>query len=150
MPANGEYGGKCPYCGKEADQLNNHVRMKSDADHGEQGAYPTEWDKESLRIDRTRQTDTDGSQSDADEPDPRAGSTQDRAGDVYLPGEDGEQDDGGGSDPADLFEDTEADAREYECGNCGHPLPYLGGEEREDGGMKCPECGERLFWSMMK
>lgn len=44
-------------------------------------------------------------------------------------------------------EDTEDDARDYQCGNCGHGLEYLGGDDRDGGGKACPECGERLYWS---
>lgn len=43
------------------------------------------------------------------------------------------------------FDDIEP--REYECGNCEEPLPYLGGDDRDGGGKECPECGERIWWS---
>jgi DNA-directed RNA polymerase subunit RPC12/RpoP len=54
-------------------------------------------------------------------------------------------------DVTDEVEDEEADSRyPYQCGNCGHGLEYLGGDDREAGGKKCPECDERLFWSKVE
>lgn len=150
MASDSQHGGECPYCGESPQHLNNHVRMKSGGPHGPQGQYPENWDKENRRIDETlsaesTQTDEDGSES--------AGESA-GANDLLDSGGSHEQSSGDESDdatdPSDLFEDLADDAREYECGECGEPLPYLGGKDREDGGKECPECGERLFWSMIE
>lgn len=34
----------CPICGKPVGQVNNHVRMSDDDDHGPQAMYPENWD----------------------------------------------------------------------------------------------------------
>lgn len=137
---------ECPYCGKDTGQVNNHIRMKNDDQHGDQGSYPEEWDRENReRTDAPDQgDDLDlGEQGDGD----------DQGGDD-LPGEGGDLQLGEQGDDDELeeidFGDTTAEAREYECGNCGEPLAYLGGDDREGGGKECPECGERIFWSMVE
>lgn len=148
------------FCGEETGHLNNHVRMSSGGDHGPQGEYPEGWDVENPEANVQDEEDrgaashpadeptgeearaASGSPSDEDEPDVEDG--------IRL---DPESDPGEGDPDAQLeqllFGDTDADASEYECGNCETPLEYLGGDDAEDGGKECGECGERLFWSMM-
>lgn len=50
-------------------------------------------------------------------------------------------------DPEALDLEDDDDAKDYNCGNCGGPVEYLGGEDVRGGGKKCPNCGERLLWS---
>lgn len=142
----------CPYCGKHSGQINNHVRMSKGDGHGSTGEYPDDWD----RHDHQRNgADPEPDQA-AETVDPHG---DDPPGDLNPGGseitvEQGDDLDPGEPDQSEReqlgFADDMSEKREYECGNCGEPLSYLGGDDREEGGKECPECGERLFWSMME
>lgn len=49
-----------------------------------------------------------------------------------------DQGDGADDETAELELD-DPEPKEYECGNCDHPVEYLQ--------KRCSECGERLLWS---
>lgn len=139
----------CPICDGETNHRNNHVRMSSGDGHGPQGTYPDGYDKE------TGELVEGGNDPDDVEADGGADAQGDEldAGDVGLDDDGDEGDDGDlgeSNDPDDLLDDEAADSSEYNCGNCGHGLDYLGGADRDGGGKECPECGERLYWSMVE
>jgi len=136
----------CPICDESTGHLNNHMRMSA-GDHGEQGTYPEAWDKstssfaegggDSPRDRPENRTDTESLLSETPGVDPDVDDS-------------GQLDEQGGDQLADLeFGDNMSDTRDYECGNCGEPVEYLGGEDAEEGGKQCPACGERLFWSQL-
>lgn len=132
----------CPICNSDTGHLNNHVRM-SEGEHGEQGEYPEGWDKSAGEV--LDRTDPGGEGGEGGE----QSNGQDDGHDLHL-GNDDLGDNQGGDDLDTLtFGDSESDTRDYECGNCEEPLAYLGGDDREGGGKECPNCGERLYWSMM-
>jgi len=107
--------------------------------------------------------DTEPDAGEVDDPDDEPAEVD--AGDVV------EQDDDPDDDPDDHAEpfedeDTEVDGdpdageldddladddggKEYNCGNCGREVDYLGGDDRDGGGKECPGCGERLLWSQV-
>lgn len=95
--------------------------------------------------------DLDGEPEEVEEPEESADPD---AGDLDPPEEEPDEEveeesddlDGENRDVDDDLAD-DGESKEYACGNCGHGLDYLGGEDRDGGGKKCPECGERLFWS---
>lgn len=122
-----QHEGTCVYCQKTVGHLNNHIRM-STGDHGPQGQYPGDWDPETWE--RNPQGSNGTTDGGSDGSDPRAdhgGTTVD----VDGPDE-------ASQDLADLVvDDHRADAREYECGECGADVPYL---------QDCEECGEELAW----
>lgn len=126
----------CPYCENDPNQLNNHIRMSSDDAHGPQGTYPDDWDNDARELVEADDVDDDPT-GEANELD-----------DVDVDDEDDDELDDA-ADPDDLLDDDEDEASEYNCGNCGHGLDYLGGADRDGGGKECPECGERLYWSMV-
>lgn len=136
----------CPFCDDDTGHVNNHVRMKNDDEHGPQGTYPDDWNPDTRAVESPA-GEGEKNRSDENESDDELeleGDGQESASDVELEADDG------GDEKADLeFKDTMADASEYECGECGTGLEYLGGDNREEGGKECPNCGERLFWSMM-
>lgn len=157
----------CPFCDEGTGHINNHVRMKNDEDHGPQGSYPEGWDSETATFTvETKEETPTVDQSDAettgsdsvrkgggseatDHPtaEPETGGD----GDIQLGEQSGEHvEQGDGDDREEItFNDDMSDTSEYECAECDEPLDYLGGVNREDGGKECPNCGERLFWSMM-
>lgn len=94
----------------------------------------------------------DGADAGPDDLDPDADEEADGDHREAFEDEDNEvEGDPEAGDVTDEVEDDEADSRHpYQCGNCGNGLPYLGGEDRDEGGKKCPECGERLFWSKVE
>lgn len=125
----------CKYCGDPFHKkgYKSHVRQKG-GNHGDPGTYPDTFDGTGEPI------DDDGDDGD-DDPD---------GDDLDL---DQGDDPDGGDDSADLdldLGDDPDDGREYDCGNCGHDLDYLGGVDRDGGGKECPNCGERLYWSMVQ
>lgn len=119
----------CPLCGKETGNINNHVRMSNGAEHGPQGSYPDGWDK------ATRTIDVDD---------------DDETGEELELEDDDDQEDELADPETELVDDDPSEAREYNCGNCDHPLDYLGGDDRDEGGKECPECGERLYWHLVE
>lgn len=141
----------CPICGEETGHLNNHVRMKNGAGHGPATEYPPRWDKEAGGFpdgydpaEEAKSVAGDGASSNGEtvdmEPDPSDG---DGFGAEY-PGMDMD------SPQAFDIDDLLSETREYECGECGEPVEYLGGEQAEGGGKKCPSCGEHLQWSAVE
>lgn len=144
-----KYTSECPFCETVTGHLNNHVRMSEGDGHAEQGEYPDDWDKESPESYGDEQ-DGDGDEiPDEGEPlniEPAGGGDE---SEIEIEEADIDPE---GAEAAETLEfgDSMADRREYECGNCGEPIPYLGGEEHPDGGMACPKCGDRLFWSVMQ
>lgn len=126
----------CPYCETDPNQLNNHIRMSSDDAHGPQGTYPDDWDKDLRELVQDDDSDVDDPTGEANE------LVQDDDGDAASS-------DGDAIDPDELLDDKDDDASDYTCGNCGHGLDYLGGDDRDGGGKECPECEERLYWSMV-
>lgn len=150
MVANKQGGGTCPYCGKEKKNLNSHIVQSAGNGHGPGREYPETWDSDAREL--------------IDEPDGSAvegtgGGEPETGGEVFdldrldeeqstSSGESGETDESDEPETEALelgFDDIEP--REYECGNCQEPVPYLGGDDRSGGGKECPECHERLWWS---
>lgn len=125
---------KCPICEKDVSHLNNHVRMSNDDQHGDQGRYPENWDNETRTIIDELEDAVDELEENVDD----------------LEAAELEDDSDSNTNPDDLLEDDPDDATTYNCGECGHELEYLGGDDREEGGKECPECGERLYWSMVQ
>lgn len=133
---------KCPICGEQTGHANNHVRMTDGDGHGPMSEYPEGWDKdqgdfdpEAFAVETEEDDETEENDSESDvqidpEPDPEHVEADDEREEL-------------------TFADTEADASEYECGECGEPLEYLGGKNAEGGGKECPNCAEALYWSMM-
>lgn len=122
----GEYAGTCPYCDGDTKHLNNHIRMSA-AEHGPQGQYPEDWDRD----DRQRTEQQPAEQVEQVEPsDGPTGPTVDGLGDDL--GDDPEQE----ATPLDLSDDP-SEAREYDCSSCGDPVEYL---------SDCENCGNGLQW----
>lgn len=152
MEANNQGGGTCPFCDKEKKNLNSHIVQSAGDGHGPGREYPETWDPDA----REMKDEPDGSAVEG-----TGGGEPETGGEVFdldrAIEESNEEttssgsDDSGESDssePAKLelgFDDIEP--REYECGNCQEPVPYLGGDDRDGGGKECPECSERLWWS---
>ena len=144
-------GGTCPFCDETKKNLNSHIVQKGGGGHGPSREYPENWDSTAREI--------------IDEPD---GSTVEGTGggepetggeifDLDKAIEESDEEDRGDqlgdeenesskSEPLELGFDS-IQPREYECGNCQHSIPYLGGDDRDGGGKQCPECSERLWWS---
>lgn len=118
-----EHGGVCPYCDSEKDHINNHIRM-STGEHGAQGSYPGDWDKD------TRERS-------ADPPSEPPESDGSNGGQTVHGLDNQETDTGSGATPLE-FADDPADAREYECGGCGTDMEYLADE--------CGNCGQSNQW----
>lgn len=140
-----EHGGTCPYCDSEKKHLNNHIRM-STGQHGSQGQYPEDWDRD------TRQRSEAGG-SGPSEIDPETAGSVEQGGEAVEPpaeprGSEGQTvhglgDDHGEGEPSSgaapiEFGDDPADAREYECGQCGTEIGYLDSE--------CSDCGQANAW----
>jgi DNA-directed RNA polymerase subunit RPC12/RpoP len=134
----------CQYCGKEygnAGGLANHVKFN----HADEDADPDEGGD----LDPV-ESDEDPADHGGDEGDE---SARDEAGGDLDPADDPAADEGDDGDES-VADDAEAlelddddDAKDYNCGNCGEPVEYLGGEDARGGGKVCPECGDRLLWS---
>jgi len=134
--------GECPYCNDETGNLNSHIRMSA-GDHADQHEYPEDWDPN----EHERAGDPAGEIEEAD-PDPTTGTADDGMTAYKPTDEPGEIET---EEMAELgFSDSTTEARDYECGNCSEPLEYLGGDDRAEGGKECPECGERVYWSMVE
>jgi DNA-directed RNA polymerase subunit RPC12/RpoP len=87
------------------------------------------------------------------EPEPEAGADPDPDPEPEAgadPDPDPEPDPSRHAGEVDAGDDGGGEDKPHECGNCGHPLAYLGGEDRRGGGKACPECGERLLWSRVE
>ena len=149
MSQSNQGGGVCPYCEADKANLNSHIVQSDGGRHGPMREYPEDWDPDARE--RAESDEPDGSRVEGD-----GGGEPTTGGEVFeLDSGDGDGDPGEGDrgDEPDAetgtlelgFEDSEP--REYECGDCGEPLPYLGGDDRDGGGKECPSCGERLWWS---
>lgn len=137
------HGGTCPYCGSEKKHINNHIRMSA-GEHGAQGVYPEDWDK------NARQTRTPAEVEINEEMHEHAENVETGGEEVEPPaepqGSDGRTVRGlGGTEEVENadavpieFADDPADAREYECGACSTEMAYLDSE--------CGECGQSNVW----
>lgn len=133
---------KCPICGEQTGHANNHVRMTDGDGHGPMSSYPDGWDTDDPAAFEPANVEADTDETEKNE-------QSENASDVEIDPND-ESGDGDREELAELtFADDEADASEYECGECSEPLQYLGGKDADGGGKECPNCGEALYWSMM-
>lgn len=132
---------KCGFEAANAGSLATHRRYNhaDDGDAGDDGGDldPVEGDDDPAGSDPSDPPADDGG-GDLDPADDPADDTVDDGGG---------SDDGLADDADDLDLDDDDDAKDYNCGNCGTPVEYLGGEDAAGGGKKCPECGDRLLWS---
>lgn len=123
----------CTICGKDVNNLKNHVRMSSDGDHGPQGRYPEGWSGEngdtgpSITADSDNTASTDG------------GRREQRGGvDLDLVDDRDQEDD---QEPERLetleWGDAPGDASDYECAECEDRLEYHQDE--------C-QCGASPMW----
>lgn len=129
--------GECPYCGDSHSHLNNHVRMKAGDGHAGRGEYPDTYD-----TGRQRDVSSSDSHGSDHDPDQQASSSGAAAGEGQADGQDQEPPADAQYNDSDTVQlvvtDNPADARQYNCGNCGERVPYLEPE--------CADCGEDLVW----
>ena len=124
-----DHAGDCPICGKETENINNHIRMSS-GDHGPRGQYPANYDKQSRTL-------TEGPADEQEQPEPTFSETNDvTPSQMQKSHSDESEPSGGGAESLQLSDDPQ-EARTYNCGECGAAVEYLN---------DCPDCGELLAW----